>query len=118
MVYYKGVRLGEFNNALKNLLGENDGSEFTRVALSGHYAPRDIQFVVDPILDAMRPEEVIKVLRDLDSGLWIDAQLQMVGPATIYPVSKKEDTLTTNIHIRHEFTNSQVCLTPVFLLLY
>jgi len=119
----------DFCRKAKSLL-QQDQAQFVQFVLSGQYDeyveatdPIDItladdqglilrrcQAVIDPILDALRDDEDITVSRDYDSILGIHDDIIVSSDLTVYPVAKREDTLTKNVHLKHHFTMPTVCL--------
>lgn len=86
-------------------LYDADPASFVRFALTGRYGNK--QAVVDPILNSVPDDERLGVVRDYDSLLGIDKDIKITCALTVFPVSKKEDVLTKNIHIHHSFTSSK-----------
>jgi hypothetical protein len=101
------------NMRLKNFcafaadLHEADHGDFVKFVLQGTHD--GTQTVLDPILDTMSDMEDFSARRDYDSLLGIDKDILVSSALTAYPVAKKEDTLTRNIHVSSHFTNSGVC---------
>jgi hypothetical protein len=87
---------------------EQDHARFVRFVLTGQ--DEDRQAVIDPILNTLSDDEDITVRRDYDSVLGIHDDIVVSSPINIYPVAKKEDTLSKNIHVKYHFTTTAVCL--------
>lgn len=96
-----------FCRVAKGLLAA-DQAAFVRFVLCGIY--NDSQVVVDPILSRMSGDEPLSVMRDYDSILGFDKDIKVKNFLMVYPVAKREDTLTTNVHLKHTFEGNSVCL--------
>lgn len=98
------ISLYAFCRKSKDLLKTNH-KHFVKFTLTGVHGDR--QYVVNPMLDRMGDED-FGALRDLDSLLGISWHIQVRKPITVYPVGRQEDTLSRDIHLKHEFQNSKV----------
>lgn len=96
----------EFVARAKRFHGADDMDNFAKFVLTGVY--NGLQHQVDAIKDALQDDHGIQALRDYDSVLGIDANICIRAELTMYPVSKFEDTLRRNIHIKRSFTNQTV----------
>jgi len=85
---------------------EVDQASFVRFCLTGIHDNE--QATIDAISNAIDEEEPISVRRDYDSVLGIDRSILPRAALTMYPVSRKEDTLAANIHLRYQFQSSRV----------
>jgi len=61
-------------------------------------------FYMDALRHTLPEDEPIQVTCDYDSLLVISDQIEVENYITVYPVVRKEDTLTANIHLKHKFT--------------
>jgi hypothetical protein len=105
------MSLLEFCNRAKGLLNASQ-SDFVQFVLTGRRGGR--QAYVDPILNRLTDDEELNVIRDYDSLLGIDRHLCVQRYITVYPVARKEDTLTRNLHIQYEFHTSRVRISFFF----
>lgn|ERR1700735_5214629 len=96
----------DFCSKARDLYDSPEPANFVRFVLNGVH--EGMQAVVDPILNAIKDEEQIRVFRDYDSLLGIDTDIQVTSPLTVYPVARTEDVLSKNIHIHYNFKNSEV----------
>jgi hypothetical protein len=80
--------------------------DFVQLMLSGIY--KRTQSVIDPILNRIPPDEGINLSRDYDSVLGIAENIMVEGAITVFPIAKREDTLTRDVHFEYPFTNSKV----------
>jgi len=96
-----------FCQTAKRLLAV-DQEAFVRFVLCGRY--EDHRVILDPLIDTVDPEDTINITRDFDSLLAIVEHLKISSDLALYPVAKKEDTLTTDVHFTHQFVSSQVRL--------
>ena len=98
--------LADFYRRAKVLFKE-DQAAFVKFVLSGFDG--DERFYVDALRHSLPDDEPIQVTRDYDSLLAISDQIEVENYITVYPVAKKEDTLTANVHLQHQFTRVGVC---------
>lgn len=96
----------QFCNQANQLLQEEDFSGYVHFVLTGRHDHK--QAVINSILNRIPFDEDIGVTREYDSLLGIDKDIRLTCALTVYPVSKKEDVLSKNIHIRYNFTNTAV----------
>lgn len=96
----KTYSIGKFCETAKALL-DNDVAAFIRFMLCGHHP--DHQVVVDPIQDRLDDDHRLKGLRDFDSLLGVDKDIRVRSSLTLFPLAKKDDTLRTNLHLKHSF---------------
>lgn len=80
--------------------------KFINFVLTGVHDDR--QAVVNPILNQIPAVDFdqLTINRDYDSLLGIDAQIHVQHPLTLYMMGKKEDILTSNIHLTHSWVRS------------
>jgi len=97
----------QFCDYAKQLLSIDQG-DFVRFVLLGRND--GLQAYIDAIRNRLEDQEDIRVGRDYDSLLGISKHILVERYLTVYPVARKEDTLTHNIHIQYEFTTNDVCL--------
>ena len=90
-------------------------ADFERFVLTGRHS--GTQFAIDPIRNRLPDFADVRVVRDYDSLLGISRQIRVANYLTVYPIARKEDTLSRNIHIEYEFSSPNVSL-PSFLLLF
>ena len=110
----KHYDLVTFCKEAKNLLGI-DQATFVRFMLTGIRSGH--QAVVDPISHNVEEGDDLRVLRDYDSLLIMHSDILVQdGDLTLYPVSKHEDALTKDIHVKYEFVNSGVIVCFLLLL--
>jgi hypothetical protein len=102
------LSVGQFVERAKQLQRTNM-DEFAKFVLTGEYDGR--QFQVDPIKNALPYDQKINILRDYDSVLGLDANICVAAELTMYPISKFEDTLRRNVHIKLTFSNqtARIC---------
>lgn len=100
-----------------------DHAEFVRFVLSGK--DRDgIPVVIDPLADSDADLQYFSTSRDYDSLLGIDVDIVTECSITAFPVARREDTLTKDIHVTGSFKNSTAssndisisCVTYIWLL--
>lgn len=82
-------------------------ADFVKYMLSG--LDGDLRVVVNPMEDRLEDDESITLRRDIDSLLGIEEDICVDRDLTVYPIPRKEDTLTKNIHIESQFTSVKVC---------
>jgi hypothetical protein len=107
------LSLTGFYSRAKALYRENQAA-FVQFVLSG--LDHGERFYVDALRNALPADEPIQVTRDYDSLLAISEQIEVENYITVYPVAKKEDTLTANVHLQHKFTWLGVCYSIFFFL--
>lgn len=100
------LTLPAFVARAKHLLAAAAMDTFAEFVLTGRY--ETTQYQVDAIKDALHDNHQIQALRDYDSVLGLHSNVCVNAPLTMYPVSRFEDTLRRNIHIKHSFTNQTV----------
>lgn len=98
--------LQEFVSRAKALYQAGALDDFARFVLTGKHGGGQHQ--VDAIKDALQDGHEISVLRDYDSLLGIHEHICIQTYLTVYPVSKFEDTLRRNIHVKYSFSNATV----------
>lgn len=90
-----------------------DQGKFVRFVLTGQDG--NSQGCIDPIINRTSEDDVLRASRDYDSLLGISKHIEVDQHLTVYPVARHEDTLSRNIHIKHEFTTANVSfLVPMF----
>lgn len=90
-----------------DLQADNDKhADFVNFALTGVLDER--QAVLDPILDSIGANENFMVLRDYDSLIGIDEHISITRELTVYPASRRQDTLHKNIHLSYRFSSATV----------
>ena len=87
-------------------LRNEDHAKFVKFVLTGKDGQR--QAVVDPIVDSVIPTERMQLTRDYDSILGMCPDIQVLGSLTVYPLAKREDTLTRNTHFNYLFDRGGV----------
>lgn len=102
------MSLQDFCLLAKQLLTAKMYEEFVKMVLCGIHDGQ--QIIVDPILDKMDDYETFTGTRDYDSLIGISENIQVSAPLTVYPVAKRTDTLTRDIHIKHKFQTNNVSL--------
>jgi len=100
------LSLADFYNRAKDLYKDNQAA-FVKFVLSGFDDGERV--FVDTLHNCLPVDEPIQVTRDYDSLLAISDRIEVENYITVYPVAKKEDTLTANIHLDHRFTLLGVC---------
>lgn len=88
-------------------LRDEDDAKFVKFVLTGKDGQG--QAVVDPILDRVKPTEEMQLTRDYDSLLGMCPDIKVHGSLTVYPLAKREDTLTRNTHFTYRFQYRAVC---------
>lgn len=108
----KSFTLEEIVDLAKNLLlrrardKKEDHLNFVKLMLAGIYDGH--QVVVDPIRNALTAIQRISGNRDIDSFFAICKHINVLCGLTVFPIPKREDTLTKNIHLEYEFTTAAV----------
>lgn len=100
------LSLADFYRRAKALYTE-DQAAFVKFVLSGFDDGE--RFYVDALRNALPQDEPILVTRDYDSLLAISDRIEVENYVTLYPVARREDTLTANVHLKHKFTLFGVC---------
>ncbi|KAG6906930.1 hypothetical protein DXG01_011320 [Tephrocybe rancida] len=99
------LNIRQFCQVAEALYKLEDQSDFSRFVLSGHL-PGDAQAIVDPFGDHDRNDRY-RVTRDFDSVIGLEADLGAITSAiTMYPIPKREDTLSRSIHLTAYFDKS------------
>ncbi|KAJ8487932.1 hypothetical protein ONZ45_g14144 [Pleurotus djamor] len=80
----------------------DDAAEFIKFVING--ISGDEEITVNPLLHPLAPDEGIDGGRDYDSLLGIDTNIQVTSSISLYPVSKISDTLSSDIHLKYNFT--------------
>ena len=75
----------------------------TDFALTGRHPDRKTQAVINPLTNRMPNRASPTVRRDYDSLIGFTDDIPIISPLNVYPVSRVEDTLTSNIHIKVPF---------------
>jgi hypothetical protein len=88
-------------------LRDEDHAKFVKFVLTGKDGQG--QAVVDPILDRVKPTERMQLTRDYDSILGMCPDIKVHGSLTVYPLAKRDDTLTRNTHFTYRFHHGGVC---------
>ena len=96
----------EFCQRAKDLLASNQ-ADFVQFVLAGQDLD-GTQACIDPVLNRVTPDEHIAVVRDYDSLLGISSRILVDTNLVVFPVPKREDTLSNNLHIKYEFTTADV----------
>ncbi|RDB15070.1 hypothetical protein Hypma_005467 [Hypsizygus marmoreus] len=105
-ITYENMTVEDFCHVANSLLTTPDQhADFAQLVLTGRY--EGSQAVIDPIANRMDDDEALSALRDYDSLLGLHPNIVVSTPVMVYPVPKKEDTLTKNIHVSSHFTNSR-----------
>jgi hypothetical protein len=99
------LTLDEFVSRAQELCGL-DKAAFSKFVLTGIYD--NTQHQVDPIKDTLEDDQGVQALRDFDSVLGIHKDVCVSSFLAMYPVSKRSDTLSRNIHIKYSFSNQRV----------
>lgn len=102
----ESLTLPGFVSRAKHLLDAGAKDDFVRFVLTGVHD--NTQYQVDAIKDALVDNHPVQSLRDYDSVLGLHDKICVDAYLTMYPVSKFEDTLRRNVHIKHSFTNDTV----------
>ena len=103
------LSLTQFYRRAKALYRE-DQAAFVKFVLSRFdHGERFFVDFVDALRHSLPEDEPIQVTRDYDSLLAISEQIEVDNYITVYPIAKKEDTLTANVHLQHRFTLGGVC---------
>lgn len=101
------LSLDDFAEVCQKLMAL-DHNDFVKFAVCGQYDNQ--QVVVDPVLNRMDENEGVALKRDVDSIVGICKDIVVDDAITVYPIGKHEDNLSTDVHLRHTFTNSKVSL--------
>ncbi|PPQ80694.1 hypothetical protein CVT26_006697 [Gymnopilus dilepis] len=101
---YQSYSIGDFYKKCKHYYGLDD-TKFVKFTLCG--IDEEGEFVIDPIRDALKPSESFICTRDYDSLLGFHEHIGVDSYVTVHPVSKKEHSLGTNVHLKHEFESSR-----------
>lgn len=99
----------EFCQRAKELLRFNQ-EDFVRFVLTGQDID-DTQACIDPIRNRVTEDQFdrLHLTRDYDSLLGISKHIHVQRHLTMCCVAKREDTLSTNIHIKYDFVTAGVC---------
>lgn len=97
-------------------LREEDEAAFVKFVLCGTLDDR--QAVIDTNVNGIEDDDEICVTRDYDSILGLTWDIMIVGPLMIYPLSRREDTLSVNVHFSYHFTNESVCHLSFFVIIF
>jgi len=100
------MKLRQFCHQAKDLLSR-DQTAFVSFVLTGKDADGS-QACVDPIFNRLSSNHRLRTYRDYDSVLGIHSDILVNANITVYPISRRDDTLSHSIHIRHEFTRAGV----------
>ena len=102
-----------FCRAARTLLDTDRPEDFVKFVLNGYDG--DDPVFVNPLLNRVRPDERLRALRDYDSLLGIDRNINIEVPLTIFTLARKDDTLSKNIHLSYTFSGPTVSvLIPFF----
>jgi hypothetical protein len=108
--------LPEFVEKTKLLQADHDDqARFITFALTG--VDDEHQSVIDAVRNAVPEDHSLSVLRDYDSLLGLSADLAVDNFIYVYPVAKREDTLNTNIHVKHRLPGGKVNDGSMYLIL-
>jgi hypothetical protein len=102
----ESLSLPGFVNCAKYLEKHGSKEEFVRFVLTGVLDNR--QYSVDAIKDALPPDHRVQSFRDYDSVLGLHDTICVDTYLTMFPVSRHEDTLRRNVHIKISFANEFV----------
>ncbi|KAF8889789.1 hypothetical protein BD779DRAFT_1438914 [Infundibulicybe gibba] len=94
---HRTYTLLEFNALSKELLGAGRESDFIRFALTGEVDGH--QAVIDPYVNRISNRHSINLRRDYDSLIGVSSEIEIKSELYIFPLSRHEDTLKTNIHL-------------------
>lgn len=100
------LSVAQFVSLAKELIESDNIDELSSFVLNGIHG--DIQYLVDPIKNALHRGHPLEATRDYDSVLGIDDNICVNCELTVYPVAKFVDTLTRNIHIGVDIVNAFV----------
>ncbi|KAF9459638.1 hypothetical protein BDZ94DRAFT_1171312 [Collybia nuda] len=98
------MSLRSFCQMSKELL-QVDHRDFVKFTLEGVH--NNMQYVIDPLLHRMEGDEPFDAMRDFDSLLGLSAHIVVHSAITVFPVAKREKTLSSDIHLVHEFEGSR-----------
>lgn len=107
------LSLRDFYTRAKELHKE-DQAAYVKFVLAG--IDEDERIRIEVFRHSLPPDEPILVTRDYDSLLAISDHIEVDNYITVYPLAKKEETLTRNIHLRHFFHLPGVCRSIFFLI--
>ena len=103
------MSLRQFCRRAKYLLSL-DQTGFVNFVLTGQDTDGS-QACIDPVFNRVTEDYRLHINRDYDSLLGICDDILINTNLTVYPVSKLNDTLSQNIHLRYDFTTANVsCL--------
>lgn len=92
--------LSEFCATAAELLADEDRPEdFVRFLLTGQY--NNAQAVVAPSFNRLRRRDELIIERDFDSLLGISNEIEFKTSITVFPVARKQDTLTRSVHLTY-----------------
>lgn len=102
----RSLSVQEFCQRAKDLLASNQ-AEFVQFVLTGQDTD-GTQACIDPVFNRVVPDDHVVAVRDYDSLLGISSRILVDTHIVVYPVSNQEDTLSSNLHIKYEFTTANV----------
>ena len=103
------MSLRQFCRRAKDLLSL-DQTGFVSFVLTGRDTDGS-QVCIDPVLNRVSETYPLHINRDYDSLLGFCDDILIKTNLTVYPVSKLDDTLSRNIHLRYDFNTANVsCL--------
>ena len=104
------MSLLDFCQRSKALL-QYDQTDFVRFVLTGQDVD-GTQICIDPIRNRLTEGQYgrMRCTRDYDSLLGIDKDILVDKALTLFPLAKRDDTLSSNIHIQYDFDTASVSL--------
>lgn len=107
MVDIQHYNLSQFCATAAELLEDEARHEqFVRFMLSGML--ETTQAVVTPSFNRLRRRDEIIIERDFDSLLGISNEIEFNTAITVFPVARRQDTLTRNVHLTHQIRTVEV----------
>lgn len=100
------VSIKQFCLLAQRLHDAGDQHNFVRLVVSGIFEGK--QYVVNPLHNRMHRDEPFGLTHDFDSTVGIAKDIMVEDSLTVFPVAKREDTLSISIHLDHQFENSRV----------
>jgi hypothetical protein len=102
----RNVSIKQFCVLAQRLLDAGDQHNFVRLVVSGIFEGQ--QYVVNPLHNRMGQDEPFRLMHDFDSAVGIAKNIMVDDSLTMFPVARREDTLSASIHLDHQFENSRV----------
>jgi hypothetical protein len=87
----------DFVDQAGRLSFEDDKSDFAQFVLTGRLG--DHQALLDPLRNIIPDDQNLTLKRDYDSLIGLSTEIVVTSELYVYPVAKRENTLTENVHL-------------------